>query len=99
MNKILLTTLILSGLFTAGCSVSGQITDETQRSQKAVLGQLTGITPGSKQNVTTSGGYQISSTVGNFASSLEQTTSGGYKVYSNIQGNIISDNTYTTVSE
>ncbi|GIL17861.1 MAG: hypothetical protein BroJett040_16120 [Oligoflexia bacterium] len=89
MNKIILFALI--GLGLSACSVGGNITDETQRSTTPMMGTLTGFVSGSKQNETTTGGYTVSASLGNYASGIKQQTDSGYTVYSSVQGNIVSE--------
>lgn len=74
----------------AGCSVDGQITDITVRWKKPVLGQATGIVSAAQQNFVSSGGYKVSSSLGNYYKGMEQ-SSGGYYVYSSVQGNIAAE--------
>ncbi len=86
-------------LLTTACSVDGQITDTTKRTVKATSSQLTGISAGSGQTITTSNGYKVSSSVGSqYGGDIVTTTSSGYKVYSSLQGNLNAE-TFQTIVE
>jgi len=95
LNIRLLLALSLIALTTA-CNVDGNITDLTSRRQENIYTQLTGIVPGAGIH-TTAGSYQVESTIGDTLKGIRTTTSGGYTVYSNIQGNNISEGSYTHV--
>lgn len=85
--------------FTAGCSVDGDITDETKRITLPRMAPLSGLIPGAQHNVKTSQGYSVSASVGSpFSGPAEAVTNGGYKVYSNVQGNINAE-TYETIRQ
>jgi hypothetical protein len=87
---------LLLTLGLVGCNVSGDVMDLTQRTPTTSFGSLTGITPGAT-NQTTSGGYKVSSTVGEVFSDVKQTTAKGYTIYSNIEGNAISETQVTVL--
>jgi pyridoxine 5'-phosphate synthase PdxJ len=80
--------VVALGVVSVGCSSSGSITDLT--TSMPTMGTQVGFVPGSKQNVTTSQGYTVSSSVGNWTEGIRQTTSQGYVVYGSVQGNMVS---------
>ncbi|MCX7978150.1 MAG: hypothetical protein N2578_04025 [Bdellovibrionaceae bacterium] len=83
---------LLVGLVSS-CSLDAAVISSEKAFQTKPVqakGQSTGVVSGSKQAVTTVGGYRVDSSVGNFVGGqVEHTTSGGYKVTSSIQGSII----------
>lgn len=86
-------------LLASACSVDGQITDTTKRITKSTSSQLTGISAGSGQTITTSNGYKVSSSVGSpYGGDIVTTTTSGYKVYSSLQGNLNAE-TFQTIVE
>jgi|GEM_PF-1900506 len=99
-SKITGASLIaVAALFAAGCSVDGQITDTTKRTVKSTSSQLTGISAGSGQTVTTANGYKVSSSVGSpYGGEIVTETANGYKVYSSLQGNLNAE-TFQTIVE
>jgi hypothetical protein len=86
--KILVGALAIT--FITGCSVDGNITDETVRKETPRLAGLAGLIPGAQHNVrSTPGGYTVSASVGSpWAAPASIVTSGGYKVHVSVQGNI-----------
>ncbi len=100
MQKQWLAVLALSiAAFSSGCSVDGDITDETRRTTLPRMAPLSGLIPGAQHNVNTPQGYNVSASVGSpFSGPAEAVTSGGYKVYSNVQGNINAE-TYETIRQ
>lgn len=98
MKLVAVCALALS-VFTAGCSVDGEITDATNRTTVPRMAALSGLIPGAQHNVKTPQGYNVSASVGSpFSGPAEAVTSGGYKVYSNVQGNINAE-TYETIRQ
>lgn len=84
--RILLLTL--SSAFLAGCSVDGQITDETIITKSYSLGQQTGLAI-SSQNINING-YRVSSSVDHM-NGIHHKSNNGYQVYATVQGNIASE--------
>lgn len=86
-------------LFAAGCSVDGDITDETRRTTLPRMAPLSGLIPGAQHNAKTPQGYSVSASVGSpYSGPAEAVTADGYKVYSNVQGNINAE-TYETIRQ
>lgn len=85
-KRLILIALASLALMQTGCSASGEISDIV--SKKAVLGvSVQGIISGATVAEKTTGGYQVSASLGAWNSGETiQTTSGGYKVYQNVQG-------------
>lgn len=100
MTKQMVTLLALGlAAFVSGCSVDGDITDETKRVTMPRMAPLSGLIPGAQHNVKTPQGYSVSASVGSpYSAPAEAVTSGGYKVYSNVQGNINAE-TYEVIRQ
>jgi hypothetical protein len=100
MNRQMIAVTVLAlTAFVSGCSVDGDITDETRRVTMPRMAPLSGLIPGAQHNIKTAAGYNVSASVGSpFDAPAVVTTSGGYKVYSNVQGNINAE-TYETIRE
>ncbi|UYL10010.1 hypothetical protein B9G69_005395 [Bdellovibrio sp. SKB1291214] len=88
MKKLMLLALMA---LASGCSLEASLEDLDAIISAKAPSKATGLVSGSTQDGTTSSGYKIQSSVGNYLSEIEQTTdTGKYKVYSSIQGAIVS---------
>ncbi len=88
MKKLMLLALMVMA---SGCSLEASLEDLNAVISAKAPSKATGLVSGSTQDGSTSSGYKIQSSVGNYLSEIEQTTdTGKYKVYSSIQGAIVS---------
>ncbi|WP_413559924.1 hypothetical protein [Bdellovibrio sp. HCB209] len=89
MKKLILLAAVT--MLASGCSLEASLEDLNAIITAKAPSKATGLVSGSTQDGTTSSGYKIQSSVGNYLSQIEQTTdTGKYKVYSSIQGAIVS---------
>lgn len=89
-----LSVLILLGLSSSvlsACSLDASISMMSEIAAPFVAAKTSGLTSGSSQTGTATGGYYVQSTVGNYMNGIEQgTVEGDYKVYSSVQGALVS---------
>lgn len=93
MKKPLSVLLLLglSSIFLAACSLDASIEAISEITAPFVAAKTSGLTSGSSQTGTATGGYYVQSTVGNYMNGIEQgTVEGDYKVYSSVQGALVS---------
>ena len=94
--RLKLVLAIIAMLLLDACSVNGNVVDLTQKTVTTTAAKMQDITSGGHGYVTTSGGYQITGSLGSSMATVVATTSGGYTVYSNVQGAVSSSTTITT---
>ncbi len=91
LQALLLLVLVCAS---TGCSVKGNISDESQISLEEQYSQNTGLVSGSSQNEVVSG-YRVSGTIGDSMGGIQEVVN-GYTVIQSIQGNINSATFRTT---
>lgn len=98
MRKLIsVTTLLLLSLGLSACSIDGEITDQTIKIRKSMLGQQRGLAAASQQNVIVGGGYKVSSSVDSM-SGIYTTFGDGTQVYTSVQGTIAAES-YTEIRQ
>lgn len=79
----------------SGCNITAAIDEINPASSTIKINseKLSGaeFNSGARTNLTTSGSYNVSYSVGNMGQNLKTTTSGGYQVYMTVQGKVISE--------
>ncbi|MGZ3770739.1 MAG: hypothetical protein ACXVCP_06150 [Bdellovibrio sp.] len=94
MKKIFVASVLAMMFLNAGCSMDVTLDQLSQPISKFLSKtRMTGLTSGSTQTGTASGGgvtYNVQTTVGSYMSDMEQSTNdGSYKVYSSVQGGLV----------
>lgn len=98
MRKLIsVTALLILSFGLSACSIDGEITDQTIKVRKAMLGQQRGLAAASQQNVTVGGGYKVSSSVDSM-SGIYTAFGDGTQVYTSVQGTISAES-YTEIRQ